>query len=159
MSNYKTHAFGGVVACCMVLYVLVFFKIISFPSPIQVVLWLVCCVSGSLFPDVDIKSRGQRYFYRALALLLLVCISRGNFIAVSACSVIAVLPLLVKHRGLFHELWFLVAAPCSAGWFLCSMFPQYRATILLSVLFFVMGCMSHLWLDFKPHRRIRLKLR
>lgn len=158
MSNYKAHVWGGVAAYGIILYLFLLLHILDHPSLFQLLFWFICVIAGSLFPDIDIKSRGQQYFYRLLFLVLLFCMNIKHFTAVCACGVIAIVPLLVKHRGLFHQLWFLISAPFLLSFFLIQLFPYQKTNILTGILFFVIGCVSHLWLDFKPHVRIRKRL-
>lgn len=159
MPNYKTHVWGGVAAYALVLYLFLLLRIMVYPSLFQMLFWFGCAVAGSLFPDIDIKSRGQQYFYRLLFLILLFCMNIKHFTAVCACGILAIIPLLVKHRGLFHQLWFLVGAPFLMSFFLIQIFPSQKIHILTGIFFFVIGCISHIWLDFKPHVQLKKRLR
>ena len=62
MPNYKGHIVGGTVTYLVVL------QVIKHAQPnIHVVLQgLVFCLLGSLFPDIDVKSKGQKIFYLQL---------------------------------------------------------------------------------------------
>ena len=62
MPNYKGHIAGGVITYLVVLYCIKYTN----PSVHTVLQGLVFCLFGSLFPDVDVKSKGQKIFYYLL---------------------------------------------------------------------------------------------
>ncbi len=145
MPNYKTHLAGGSIAFAITLLCVVpHYQ----PSAITMAEWLLFALAGSLFPDIDIKSKGQRYFYWIILLLLILLSIKKKFGLLTITSIIAVFPLLVKHRGIFHRLWFVVGAPLCI-WYLASLqFPALQTGLRLDVFFFITGAVSHLWLDF-----------
>jgi len=67
MPGYKGHLVGGTVA-----YGLLFFGLVGVvvkqPSMLTAGEWLLFALAGSLFPDIDIKSKGQKYFYYVIFL-------------------------------------------------------------------------------------------
>lgn len=156
MPNYKGHLCGGAVAFLGALVIQILFfgtGIGSFP---QLCFCVTCALFGSLFPDVDTKSRGQRYFYRMLSLVLVFYVVRQNLYAVSVCAFVALVPLLVNHRGIFHRSWFLVLVAGLACQGMFCLFPQYATYIFQGTLFFISGALSHLALDYRP-RLLRKK--
>ena len=62
MPGYKGHLVGGAVAYGVTVYLLRSLN----PTAITLVEWFVCTLAGALFPDVDTKSKGQKYFYSVL---------------------------------------------------------------------------------------------
>lgn len=152
MPGYKGHLVGGIIAYGSMVYLLRFLN----PSVYTLAEWLALTLAGSLFPDVDIKSKGQNFFFSLLFLVLigLALFNRFHLMAVLGC--IGMTPLLVRHRGLFHRIWFLVGAPLLLAWLACGWFPRCsREALFLDALFFIIGALSHIWLDLGFKRMFR----
>lgn len=144
MANYQKHLLGGTIAFGVVCYFLRAYN----PSLLTLIEWGLCSLMGGLFPDVDIKSKGQKYFYTILFVTFILLVGRRKFFLVSCMSIVAIIPLLTRHRGLFHNIFFVILFPFSV-WFILSLWhPQYAKVLLNHVLFFVAGQVSHLVLDF-----------
>ncbi len=153
MPSYKEHLVGGTVSFGAMLLIVSRWYYPTAPTTIE---WLFCSLAGSLFPDIDIKSKGQKYFYWCILIALVIISIKKRFDILVGCSVISVMPMLVKHRGIFHRLWFVIGFPLLL-WFLISLqFPQLRLMILLDVIFFISGAVSHLWLDMGLARMLRI---
>jgi len=152
MPNYKGHLAGGTAA-----YAVLFLLLRSSikPSFITACEWLVFALAGALFPDIDIKSKGQKYFYRIVLLLFIILIIQNQFEMLAGCSVIAILPMLARHRGLFHRMWFIVSLPLLIWVGVALLSPQLSRVIFFDVLFFITGALSHLWLDLGFWRMIK----
>src|SRR5205085_9492422 len=65
----------------------------------------------ALFPDIDIKSKGQVMFYRLFFLLDLLLLFNGMFKEAALLGFLALLPILSKHRGWTHTIWAMVLIP------------------------------------------------
>jgi len=145
MPGYKGHLVGGIVA-----YGLLFVGILGAvrPSMITATEWLLFTLAGALFPDVDIKSKGQKYFYYVVLLFFIVLVARQRFEMLTCCSFIIISPMLVNHRGMFHSPRFVIAIPL-IGWIVVSMaMPHLAYQFFFDILFFITGAISHIWLDF-----------
>ena len=132
MSNYKGHVAGGVVAFAM----LVAFINTSTCSWMRLAEWFVFALGGALFPDIDIKSKGQKIFYRLLLIAMLFLLLQQRIIPVLFLGVTGVLPMVVKHRGIFHHPWFIVllsAAPVVVAYLY---WPRYVALLQGDAFFF-----------------------
>ena len=144
MANYRGHMWGGFVAFALI----IFFAIPHYhPSALTMLEWLLFTIAGSLFPDVDIKSKGQKYFYHIMLVLFVVLALNNHYRQLAVISILSLIPLLVKHRGIFHRLWFVIAVPLATAYCLSLQFPQLREALIMNSLFFVAGAISHLWLD------------
>ena len=101
----------------------------------------------ALFPDVDIKSKGQGIFYWGAFFLDLLLIANGYLQAAAYLGIIAMLPLLTKHRGWTHSVWSAVMIPLP----LIVVPYLYDEKLLgISVVLYgsaVMGYLSHLLFD------------
>jgi membrane-bound metal-dependent hydrolase YbcI (DUF457 family) len=143
MPNYKGHLVGGVAAYALVLLLVIG----TAPSLITAFEWLLCALAGCLFPDIDTKSKGQKYFYRGVLMSFIVLVSQGKYEVLSCCSFIMITPMLVRHRGVFHNPAFIMFI-AAVVWILVSVsFPQLSRPLLLNLLFFVVGAFSHIFLD------------
>lgn len=153
MPGYKGHLTGalGLYIIILFLFSLYYFKA---SDAIQ---WLIAILAGSLFPDIDIKSKGQKLFYRAFFCILAGCLFCKSYVIAGFLGLLSVTPLMVKHRGLFHRWWFLLIIIIAACQGLICYFPLYQNTILINAVFFFIGVLSHLWLDMGFKGMIRLR--
>lgn len=143
MPGFRGHIIGGTVTYLILLQCIKSLK----PEISVIVSGFLFCIIGSLFPDIDIKSKGQKLFY-TIALFVLFCFlyyeRTDLFIGL---SLLATVPLLVKHRGLFHQLWFLIFISITTGLVIGSFHAQYSAWAMKNALFFLSGAISHIFLD------------
>ncbi len=153
MPNYKSHLTGGFFAYLLVLYFILNNQTISFATGIE---WLLFTLMGSLFPDVDIKSKGQKLFYWVATILAAVLLYHEHIQALIILGFISVVPLLVRHRGIFHRLWFVILIPFGISIFLCFYLPGCNRIIMFDTFFFIVGAVSHLWLDLGLRKMLRL---
>lgn len=116
-----------------------------------IIIWVG--VLFALFPDVDIKSKGQILFYRLFFLLDLVLLLNGRFKEAALLGFLALLPILSKHRGWTHSYWamILIPLPILAG-------PMYfeKGPVLEGLPYYlgaVTGYFSHLVADGMVFRR------
>lgn len=143
MPNYKGHIAGAVITFVIVLYLLIGLS----SSLSRAFEFLFFTVAGALFPDIDIKSKGQKYFYYAVFLFFIILAIKKRFEIMSGLSFIIITPMLVRHRGVFHSPRFVIMIPLIA-WIIVSMlFPAVSQRFLYDILFFIAGALSHIWLD------------
>src|SRR5579863_1742939 len=109
MPGYKGHLAGGMVVFAGSYYVLHALGIQT--DAMQAAQMLGCTLAGSLFPDMDVKSKGQNFFYKLVLVALLIFFFKGYTRPFIALSFAAVVPMLVRHRGLFHAWWFVICFP------------------------------------------------
>ena len=144
MPGYRGHLVGGAVAFGVIFLGA---RNIVQPTWLTLIEWLGFALLGSLFPDIDIKSKGQKVFYWFTLLLFITLIIQRKFQLLSYVSILAVIPLLVRHRGLFHRLWFIIGMPILVAALVVNCSPKYAQPIAFDTLFFIGGAISHLWLD------------
>jgi membrane-bound metal-dependent hydrolase YbcI (DUF457 family) len=151
MPNYKGHLAGGCVAYGIMLYALSNYD----PTPTVAIEWLGCTLAGSLFPDIDTKSKGQKLFYAVILLVLLTLVVKEQFLLFVCISMGSFLPMLVHHRGLFHRLWFILFMAYGL-WLAADYYvPHYADTLFYDLVFFVTGAISHIWLDLGLRKMIK----
>lgn len=111
----------------------------------------------SLLPDIDTKSRGQSIFFWTAFLLDVLLIWQGYLQAAAYLGLIAMLPLLTKHRGWTHSKWamFVVPLPIVAVPYLYS-----DSMLPISLVYYaaaVSGYFSHLLFDGLIWKRFRVR--
>ena len=150
MPGYKGHLVGGVVSYGC-LFLLVYNQHTDCATALS---WFAMCCAGALFPDIDIKSKGQKYFYWVLLGLLVWSIVRcktvntpSRFNVVASLAILSCLPMLIRHRGITHEPLFIIACAAGCWYFISSLYPSYTEILFFHALFFTVGALSHIWLD------------
>ena len=150
MPMYKEHLLGGFVSGMIVLFFIANY-VCYYTIPVLTFLeWLLFALAGSLFPDVDIKSKGQKLFYWVIVTLILLTLFKGNLSLSIYLALFSILPMLVRHRGLFHCTWFIVIFPLVAAALASVYLPNYRYSLFYDASFFIAGALSHLLMDFGP---------
>lgn len=152
MPGYKGHLVGGFCAFVIMAYLC---KTSQTTVPVLFG-WMLCTLAGSLFPDVDISSKGQKLLFRLLFVVfigLLWLQQTHTALCVSLCSFV---PLLVRHRGLFHRLWFIALLASIPLLWARAQSQHVYAMLWYPIIFFVVGAYSHVYLDVGFKRMWRL---
>jgi membrane-bound metal-dependent hydrolase YbcI (DUF457 family) len=154
MAGYKGHIVGGVVLGGVYAGVLNFVPFEHFVEMAGVLHnWqalaavMVISILFALFPDIDTNSKGQNIFYGLALAMDVLLIWSGNIQAAAYLGVIAMLPIVGKHRGWTHSKLAMILVPLPI-----VIVPYlYNDKILwASALFYgaaVVGYFSHLLLD------------
>lgn len=157
MPGYRVHLVGGGIAAVLSLSILVAAGCISLQQDYLLMLSsFLAALAGALFPDIDVKSKGQNYFYWIVFLLLLYYYTDHQFDRCAAIALICTLPLLTKHRGILHNIWFLILLIGSCMAMVVTYCKAHATTLCAILLFFLLGMISHLWLDLGIRRMLRL---
>lgn len=143
MPGYRGHLIGGSIAY------LVFLQLIKIVSVDQATIFsgFFFCLLGSLFPDVDIKSKGQKIFYLCILLFFFLFLLYERTDICIGIMFVSIVPLLVKHRGIFHNYWFLTTISMATAFCIGSYHEQYSLFAFYNGLFFLVGSASHVFLD------------
>lgn len=152
MPNYKGHLVGGTIVYLFILFICIGTIKLSLLSAIE---WFLFTLAGSLFPDIDTKSKGQKYFYFGALLLFIFLTAQKQFQMVTCCSFIIMTPLLVRHRGIFHNPLFVIFVPLCVWVIIYSLIPRISHRFFLNMLFFIAGALSHIWLDLGTSQMMR----
>ena len=143
MPNFKGHLCGGLLFYGSAVFLLSLGKI----SWTQQIYWLCATLAGALFPDIDIKSKGQHLFLKIVLFLLILCLFLQAYIPVIMILFFSLMPLIIPHRGLFHDLGFVVVLCALTDLVLIFSCPTKAHTIIITSLFFMLGVTSHLVFD------------
>jgi membrane-bound acyltransferase YfiQ involved in biofilm formation len=143
MPGYKGHLVGGTVAYLFLLSIFITQQT-TVPTMFG---WLICSLAGSLFPDVDITSKGQKILFRLLFVLFVGLVALQRMRGALMVSIISFVPLLVHHRGIFHRFWFIALVGCVPAVYAYLYFPQLYGACITGGIFFIVGAYSHIYLD------------
>ena len=158
MPGYRTHVTGAIVSAAATLVITHWRMPIAALLTSNNIACLAAGACGGLFPDIDIKSKGQKLWYSAIVPLWGAALVMRHTVFICVLSVLAVIPPLLPHRGITHELWFILLAPLG-GPFLVSVYqPAYLSFAIDLYFFFVIGAISHLVLDLGPLGTLRRSL-
>ena len=153
MPNYKGHLFGATSIFAILFFICALYKF----SILEVSGWFAAILLGSLFPDIDTKSKGQKIFYGLVFGSVLFLIFFDQWLSASFIGLFSFIPILAKHRGIFHKLWFNGLLVLSGIFILIQVFPNYDSLIIINGAFFFLGIFSHLWLDLGFKRAVGLR--
>lgn len=144
MPGYKVHIVGGMVTFAALSFALQPYLQLTPTIAFQC---LGATILGALFPDVDIKSKGQGIFYKGMLICLVLLLWKKQAYLFVMMSFLALVPVLVRHRGLFHRMWFVVVMPLTIAFLAGQSFPAHAGVLLQTTCFFSAGAVSHLVLD------------
>lgn len=164
MANYKGHLAGAVAVTTVYVIGMSFLpgellvRTGGILSDWQMVagLYVVSMLMG-LWPDIDTNSKGQDIFFGIAFLFDILLISQGYLEAAAYLGLLAMTPIIGKHRGWTHSKWAMLLVPLPI-----VVFPYIdNSNILATYLVFygaaVAGYFSHLLLDGRITRYVRVK--
>lgn len=164
MSNYKGHIAGGTVAGIVYAGVITTYVEVAnagisfglggswqFPA-----ILVVLSILFGLWPDIDTNSKGQDIFYSGMFVLNVWLIYQKQYQLSAFLGLLAMLPILGKHRGWTHSrlTMFIIPLPILLVPYLSSDVgswsgaPYYGAAVV--------GLASHLFLDGLMFKRPRI---
>ena len=146
MPGYKTHVIGGIITFVSVLCLLQKLHLF-YCSYLTALSCFLATILGALFPDVDTKSKGQMMFYQGVLFYLLLLLWSHKFMMFMVVTCLMMIPLLVPHRGLFHNVLFLTSLTSVASIAAFFLLPYRAYDCIAHLLFFYVGALSHVLLD------------
>jgi len=163
MANYKGHIAGALVCSLIYSGVLLFVPVVYFAELAGVLdgYWAIAAVFviGMLFgllPDIDTNSKGQDVFFGIALVVDLLLLWQGYIQAAAYLGLIAMLPIVGKHRGWTHSKVTMFILPLPI-----LVFPYlYNPKVLpVAIVYYgaaVVGYFSHLLLDGLIIKRFRI---
>lgn len=154
MANYKGHLIGGVALGTAYVAAMSYVPVERLAEASGLLHdWqalaavLVLSVLFALFPDIDTNSKGQNIFFGLAFVMDVLLIANGNIQAAAYLGLIAMLPIVGKHRGWTHSKLAMLVVPLPI-----VVVPYlYNDSILpISLIYYgaaVAGYFSHLLLD------------
>ena len=98
------------------------------------------CIAASLFPDIDTKSRSQRAVYAALLVVNIIMLALGQYAECIILGIVTKIPMLTKHRGIFHSYCVAAFLPAIVLWY-----------VLRELTPFFLLCWTAAWMGYTGH--------
>ena len=129
-----------------IIYLIILIVFFAYEPSYDVLIWFVLCILGSIWPDVDTNSMGQKLFYGLFIVLDAFFLITGRYKEAAVLGFFALLPVVAKHRGWTHSLSaaFLVPSPLLVLPLIKPEIPFGGLEYYIPV---VIGYLSHLALD------------
>ena len=148
MASGKGHIVGGVIFAWLFLALLSNYFFV--PTPTEIVIFVGLAVMFSLWPDVDIKSIGQKVFYTIFFITDAILVFYfQDYKAAAFFGLLIILPVLAKHRGWTHSKITAVLLPTPLLLVPMYVFEGTLAEGLPYYFAAVAGYFSHLFFDKK----------
>lgn len=147
MPNHRTHLLAGLVTAGSLFYFLMKCKAVPFTENHYFILSYALCLTGSIFPDIDVASKMQRIFLRIAAIALLLTIIFMKWFLFVFLGILTTSLFIIKHRGSTHKVWFLLLFPLLITGYIAGHHILPTPHLTLFYLFFIAGALSHIALD------------
>ena len=148
MASGKGHILGGLVFLWLFLTILANFFFV--PSAMEIIIFAAIAVMFSLWPDVDIKSLGQKVFYTIFFVTDAILVFYfQDYKTAAFFGLLIILPILAKHRGWTHSRLTAVLLPTPLLLVPMYVFEGSLAQGLPYYFAAVTGYFSHLFFDIK----------
>ena len=148
MASGKGHILGGLVFLWLFLTILANFFFV--PSAMEIIIFTAIAVMFSLWPDVDIKSIGQKVFYTIFFVTDAILVFYfQDYKTAAFFGLLIILPILSKHRGWTHSRLTAVLLPTPLLLVPMYVFEGSLAQGLPYYFAAVTGYFSHLFFDKK----------
>ena len=148
MASGKGHILGGLVFLWLFLTILANFFFV--PSAMEIIIFTAIAVMFSLWPDVDIKSLGQKVFYTIFFVTDAILVFYfQDYKTAAFFGLLIILPILAKHRGWTHSRLTAVLLPTPLLLVPMYVFEGSLAQGLPYYFAAVTGYFSHLFFDKK----------
>ena len=145
MAGYQKHIGFGIFF--YVIFTIMLYHFLK-PSPLLMVELLCVTIFGSLFPDIDIKSKGQYVLYVMLCIMTMPLYYLGYEQCIIWILWCALIPHIVKHRGIFHNPLFLGLMLIVIWCTIHCINHAFSYFLLPHFFYFFGGNCSHLILDY-----------
>ena len=148
MASGKGHILGGLVFLWLFLTILANYFFV--PSAMEIIIFAAIAVMFSLWPDVDIKSIGQKVFYTIFFVTDAILVFYfQDYKTAAFFGLLIILPILSKHRGWTHSRLTAVLLPTPL-----LLVPMYvfEGSLAQGIPYYfaaVTGYFSHLFFDKK----------
>lgn len=147
MPNYKTHLIAGLISFFVVARVTSnYLPTLALPL-ILLPVGLALCLIGSIFPDIDVPSKMQKWFYFACIAAVAAAIWSKNHVLMASVGTGVIFVTFLTHRTITHKPAFLALValvPTLCGTYVL---PHHARDIFAFYAYFIVGCLSHILLD------------
>ncbi len=147
MPNYKTHLIAGAVSFYLVMRTTATY-IPTLSMPLEYLsLGLALSLIGSIFPDIDVPSKMQKWFFVASIILILISLLHQNHTLFAGLGISVVFVAFLTHRTITHKPAFLLLIALVPVMGVIYALPAHSTIALAGYLYFTVGCLSHVLLD------------
>lgn len=163
MANYRGHIAGGVVLGVAFAAAVEVLPIHVYDAQLLITNWqtivgiILLSTMFGLFPDVDTNSKAQNIFFGIAFALDGALIIFGLYQAAAYLGLIAMMPIVGKHRGWTHSKWAMLLVPSPLLLFPYLSTGNVPQATLIMYGAAVTGYFSHLLLDGLITRHFRIK--
>lgn len=148
MPGFRGHLVGGAATFGLLSFVGTKLGLFDTTKIIPVLVALSAALLGSLFPDIDIGSKGQRIFFTLVTVIATASLVSERWDIFALLVVLFAFTLVIRHRGIMHKTLFVICAPLAIPFAVINYEPRLSKIAILFYIFFVAGALSHLVLDF-----------
>lgn len=145
MPGYKAHLAVGSAVCGLTYITTI--NVFQLPTLPQLPLCIFLGLVGSIFPDIDIRSKMQKIYYRMATLGVLVTLFLQAWTPFFILGAISCLITTLTHRTMTHHYWFLTVTPLFIVLYVSYWANHLFHPGLTYALFFIFGALSHVILD------------
>jgi membrane-bound metal-dependent hydrolase YbcI (DUF457 family) len=166
MANWKGHTIGGIILGGVYVGALAYVPVQHFAEHAGLLHdWqalaaiFVLSVLFALFPDIDTNSKGQNIFYGLALATDVLLIWNGDIQAAAYLGLVAMLPVVGKHRGWTHSKPAMILIPLPL---LIIPYLYSKEMLPIAIIYYgaaVVGYFSHLLLDGLIVKWFRIKTR
>jgi hypothetical protein len=147
MPNYKTHLLGGIASFALVLRVSATY-LPTFNLPVEYLpLAFFLSLVGSIFPDIDVPSKMQKWFFVASIGGILAALLTKHHHLFALLGICILFVAFLSHRTITHKPAFLLLFALIPTLYSSYTLPAHTTTAFALYLYFVIGCMSHVVFD------------
>lgn len=147
MPNYKTHLMAGVLSFALIMKTTSMYMP-TFNLPIEYLpLAFFLSLVGSIFPDIDVPSKMQKWFFITSIGGILITLLAKQHILFTILGTSIVFVAFLTHRTITHKPVFLLLLGLLPTLYVCYKLPQYASRGFALYIYFSTGCLSHILLD------------
>ncbi len=147
MPNYKTHLIGGLISFALVIRLAALYMPIFNISTSLVPIAFALSMIGSIFPDIDVPSKMQKWFFIASFGGVLITLLTKHYHLFALIGICILFVAFLTHRTITHKPAFLVMFSLIPALYACYSTPEYTYTAFALYLYFTTGCLSHVLFD------------
>ncbi len=160
MGGFREHSRTGIRSFIIALMFIVIWYYYRFGIDLNQIykqLWQIpicffLCYLGALFPDIDIKSKSQKFVYSIILICDIVLILLKYFEVAAWIGVAVLVVAMFKHRGFTHYFFTALIIPSPLLFIPILITGHLYDVGIPYYVSMVIGYLSHLWLDRKQQR-------
>ena len=146
MPNYKTHLVGGLISFALVMRLALYLPVFNVNASFLPLAFALSMI-GSIFPDIDVPSKMQKWFFIASVGGILIALLTKHYHLFALLGISILFVAFLTHRTITHKPAFLLMFSLIPTLYVCYSMPGYTHTAFALYLYFTTGCLSHVLFD------------